>query len=210
MKELNKYNIKEFKNFVLGEFSCKCHKFCNGFPVLFSYDLAKNLQTIRDYFKKRLYITSGIRCQKWNDLQKNSIKNSLHTKGCAVDFYVSGISYKKLDEYVKKLPYYNNSYNICNNVMHYQINPPKEEKNSYMGEFPTLPLNGYFRKGNKGNEVKKLQKFLNWSNNSKLNIDGLIGNKTINEVKRFQKNVRIKQDGLFGKNSLKKAKEYKK
>lgn len=93
--------------------------------------------------------------------------------------------------------------------MHYQINPPKEEKNSYMGEFPTLPLNGYFRKGNKGNEVKKLQKFLNWSNNSKLNIDGLIGNKTINEVKRFQKNVHIKQDGLFGKNSLKKLKNIK-
>ena len=82
--------------------------------------------------------------------------------------------------------------------------------NTYTGVFPKLPSIGYFKNGDKGTEVKNLQRFLNWAVNAKLSVDGIIGNKTISAVKNFQKIVGIKQDGLYGKNSLAKAKEFKK
>lgn len=78
-------------------------------------------------------------------------------------------------------------------------------KFNYSYELPKLPERSYFKNGDRGVEVKKLQRFLNWANNSKLDVDGIIGVKTINEVKKFQKNVKIKEDGLFGNNSMIKA-----
>ena len=43
-----------------------------------------------------------------------------------------------------------------------------------------------------------------------LKIGPKIGNKTINSVKKFQKNKGLTVDGLFGKKSLTKAKEVRK
>lgn len=82
----------------------------------------------------------------------------------------------------------------------------------YKGEFyqknlPTLPTRGYFKKGDTGANVKLLQQLLNFLNGDKLVVDGIIGNKTINSVKKFQKNHGLSVDGLFGKKSLSKAKE---
>ena len=51
---------------------------------------------------------------------------------------------------------------------------------------------------------------LNWANDCKLGIDGVIGNNTISQIKTFQKKVGIYADGLFGKSSLEKAKTYTK
>lgn len=85
-----------------------------------------------------------------------------------------------------------------------------ETTKKYSGTFPVLPSNGYFKKGNKGVQVKNLQKFLNWANGSKLTIDGVIGENTIKQIKLFEKNVKILQDGFFGKKCLEKAKEYTK
>ena len=95
------------------------------------------------------------------------------------------------------------------------------ENKHYSGEYPTLPARGYFyckynNKTNKyihtdkGNEVKKLQLFLNWALDCNLNIDGCYGLNTEKYVKRFQKTVGITQDGQFGKKSLLKAKEFTK
>lgn len=82
----------------------------------------------------------------------------------------------------------------------------------YSGAFPKLPKRGYFKKGDKGTEVKKLQKFLNWFGNYKLKIDGEIGTLTESAIKKFQKSkpTQLKADGLFGKKSLAKAKSIKK
>ncbi len=85
-----------------------------------------------------------------------------------------------------------------------------ESKKTYDGVFPKLPNRGYFKKNDKGNEVKNLQKFINWSIDAKLSVDGIIGYKTIEAIKLFQKKVNLKQDGLFGKDSLSKAKTYTK
>lgn len=87
---------------------------------------------------------------------------------------------------------------------------PTPAKKKYTGTFPTLPSRGYFQYWDKGTQVKYLQQFLNWANGDKLEVDGILGNKTLASVKKFQKATGIEQDGLFGKNSLSKAKSYTK
>lgn len=212
-KHLTKDNVKDFKNFDYKEFACKCGgKYCNGYPVAFSYDLAKNLQNIREHFGKPLVITSAIRCYTWN-IKNDGASDSRHKKGWAVDFYINGVTYDELAQYVKTLPYFHYCYRVVKtqDVIHYDITPPAyEEKKGYFGTFPVLPKRGYFKKWDKGQEVKNLQMFLNWSNSTKLKVDGILGNDTIKEIKVFQKSNGLKVDGLFGKNCLKKAKEIKK
>lgn len=83
-------------------------------------------------------------------------------------------------------------------------------KKTYSGTFPKLPTRGYFQSGDKGTQVKYLQKFLNWYGNYKLDVDGEIGAKTVSAVKKFQSSVKITIDGYFGKTSLAKAKTVKK
>ena len=83
-------------------------------------------------------------------------------------------------------------------------------KKAYTGTFPVLPSRGYFKIGDKGTQVKTLQKFLNWYGNYKLEVDGDFGVKTLAAVKDFQKKTKLVVDGLFGKNSLAKAKTIKK
>ena len=85
-----------------------------------------------------------------------------------------------------------------------------ETAKAYTGTFPTLPERGYFQKGDKGTQVKNLQKFLNWCIGAGLTVDGEFGNNTQNAVETYQKTYGLKVDGLFGSNSLTKAKTIKK
>ena len=71
-------------------------------------------------------------------------------------------------------------------------------------------MRGYFKKGDKGANVRLLQQLLNWLNNCNLDVDGDVGPLTIAQVKIFQKNNGLAVDGLFGKKSLAKAKTIKK
>ena len=126
-KPLTKDNAKDFKNFKYSEFKCHCGgKYCNGYPVAFSYELTKNLQNIRNHFKKAVHITSPIRCERWNKIQ-GGVANSKHKKGWACDFYINGVSYNTLANYVKKLSYFNYCYKIKpnQNLIHFDIIPPE-------------------------------------------------------------------------------------
>ena len=92
-------------------------------------------------------------------------------------------------------------------------------KKGYTGDFPTLPIRGYYKKGD-GYEtltsaaiaiqIKRVQSFLNWAVGSGLTVDGDYGEKTAAACIKFQKVVGITADGQFGKNTLAKAKTYKK
>lgn len=87
----------------------------------------------------------------------------------------------------------------------------KWDENHYSGEYPKLPSRGYFKKGDKGKEVIKLQKLLNWALDIKLQLDGSYGPITKDAVVRFEKLVGAKKkNGLFGENDLKSAKAYTK
>ena len=82
-------------------------------------------------------------------------------------------------------------------------------KKAYTGTFPKIPKRGYFKKGDKGTQVKNLQKFLRWYGYS-ISTDGRCGPKTISTIKKFQKAIGVKADGRFGKKTLEKAKTIKK
>ena len=82
-------------------------------------------------------------------------------------------------------------------------------KKAYSGTFPKLPKRGYFKKGDKGTQVKRLQKLLKWCGYS-VTTGGTYGAKTIKAVKKLQKKLGLKQDGKFGKKTLAKAKQLKK
>ena len=88
--------------------------------------------------------------------------------------------------------------------------PKPSTKKKYSGTFPKLPLRGYFKIGDKGEQVKLLQKFLNWALGIKLVVDGILGAKTFAAVKKFEKLTGLAQDGLFGKKCLAKAKVFTK
>ena len=69
----------------------------------------------------------------------------------------------------------------------------------------TLPK-GVVRRGSKGDDVKALQRFLNWCIGCGLTIDGECGAKTTHAIKLFQKQYKLTIDGVFGEKSLAKAK----
>lgn len=75
-------------------------------------------------------------------------------------------------------------------------------KKPYTGKMPS----GTIKKGGKGTQVKRLQKFLNWCINAKLDVDGKAGENTIKAVCIYQKTYKLDVDGVFGAASLKKAK----
>lgn len=81
-------------------------------------------------------------------------------------------------------------------------------QSTYLDVLPKLPSRGYFKKGDKGKEVEKLQKFLNWALRIKLQTDGHLGNITFDAIKRYERTVNNKDNGLFGVNDLAKAKVY--
>ena len=84
--------------------------------------------------------------------------------------------------------------------------PVKSTKKGYSGAFPSLPKKGYLCKGDKGEQVKRLQRFLNWFGGYGLDVDGSFGALTKKAVEKFQKAAKIKIDGYFGEESLRAAK----
>ena len=215
----NEWGTK-YPNFKKNEFKCPCGK-CNGYGEGIASTLVKTLQDLRNKYDKGITITSGYRCSTHNK-KVGGTTNSKHTQGLAADFYMSGFNSQSTRVNVinelKKTKYYryaycnvNGNYPNMGNVVHIDTKlVDTDEKKTYTGTFPTLPSRGYFKKGDTGTQVKNLQKFLNWANDCKLSVDGVIGNNSISQIKAFQKKVNLTQDGLFGKSSLNKAKSYKK
>lgn len=76
------------------EFKCGCSgRYCNGYNGKeVSTSLLNILEKLRSYYGRPIVITSGIRCQKYNDSLRGSIKTSAHIQGKAADIYIRGIT----------------------------------------------------------------------------------------------------------------------
>lgn len=88
--------------------------------------------------------------------------------------------------------------------------PKRSGQKRYTGALPLLPVRDYFKKGDKGLQVKRLQRFLNWAVDADLTVDGDFGNKTLAAVKLYQETYELEVDGFFGIKSLAKAETIKK
>lgn len=78
----------------------------------------------------------------------------------------------------------------------------------YTGAWPKLPSRGYFQKGDKGPEVKKVQKILTWAGYpcGAAGADGIYGAATEKAVRAFEKAQGLSITGKFGPKCLTKAK----
>lgn len=87
---------------------------------------------------------------------------------------------------------------------------PTSAKKGYAGAFPVLPSKGYLGYGDRGEQVERLQRFLNWYGSYGLAVDGSLGPNTVAALKKFQAAEKLEMDGRFGPASLKRAKAVKK
>lgn len=76
-------------------------------------------------------------------------------------------------------------------------------KGAYTGKLPTKPV----KKGNKGENVKRVQTFLNWCLDAGLKVDGVAGKATDKWIRKWQSKYGLKADGTFGSKSKAKAQQ---
>ena len=123
---MNDADWKKSKYFKKSEFKCNCNgKYCDGYGDGVSKQLVTDMNNIRSYFKKPITITSGVRCQKYNDSLKGSSKTSKHIEGKACDFWFSGMNKQEVINYCKTLSSYGYSYtneDNMKNAVHYNTN----------------------------------------------------------------------------------------
>lgn len=88
-------NWNDFPNFKPIEFTCPCGK-CAMSTVEgvsdMDYKLLFILQSVRNKYGKSVAITSGARCDAYNNSLQGAVKGSYHTKKKACDFYIAGIT----------------------------------------------------------------------------------------------------------------------
>ena len=74
----------EIKYFKKQEFSCKCGKYCDGYPSEIDMDMVKIADKIRAKIGKPISINSGLRC-KTHNANVGGVSNSQHLLGKAAD-----------------------------------------------------------------------------------------------------------------------------
>lgn len=82
----------------------------------------------------------------------------------------------------------------------------------YKDALPKIPARGWFAKGDKGEEVKKMQKCVNWANSGSivapLKVDGEVGALTIAAVSFMEEAHHMTIDGEFGNKCLELIKKF--
>ena len=124
-----------------------------------------------------------------------SVGSTVIANGGGVSKKKYALSYNKIDGYGRP-PYRTESI------------IKKLTKSAYKEAFPVVPP--VIKIKSTGEQVKKLQKFLNWYGDYGLTVDGDCGKKTTKAIKMFQKAEKLTVDGEFGPKSLAAAKTIKK
>lgn len=178
----------------LGKTGCGklCDAFCNVIKSAgYETGVYANLSTLNNYLPTDLYKRWAIWLAQYSS--KNDFAHPVIAWQYSSSGKVSGLPGRiDVNRYYGKTP---------------TPIPPTPQK--YKGKFPIIPKRGYFMKGDKGEQVKNLQRLLEWLGYSvgKSGVDGDYGRDTSNAVYKyeFDYNLRYK-DGEWGRECQEKAK----
>lgn len=164
-----------------------CDSFCRTIKMAnYKTGVYANLSTLNAYLPSDLYKKWPIWCAQY--ASRCDYKHTLYMWQYTSGGRVPGISGRIDMNYL------------------YGYEPAPVPKDKYHGTLPKIPKRGWFASGDKGEQVKLLQKFLNWYGQYGLAVDGEVGRKTINAVKMYQGREKLKVDGGFGPECLARAK----
>ena len=163
-----------------------CETFCRTVKMAgYKTGVYANLSTLNAFLPSDLYKRTLIWCAQYAN--RCDYKHDLYMWQYSSSGRVSGIPGRIDMDYL------------------YGTDPKPVPKDTYHGTLPKLPHRGWFSSGDKGEQVKLLQKFLNWYGHYGLDVDGEVGRKTIDAVRRYQGREKLKVDGAFGSECLKHA-----
>ena len=110
----------EIKYFTREEFKCPCPR-CGGFPVEPDQTLVELADDVREHFGLPMIPSSGVRCQAHNDELPNSVPNSRHVRGKALDFCIPGKTSAQILGYVNGHVSVNYAYAIDSSYVHMDV-----------------------------------------------------------------------------------------
>lgn len=178
----------------IGKQRCKqiCEAFCRTIKIA-GYEpmVYANLSTLTGYIASDIYKTRKIWVAQY--APKCSYKHPVYAWQYTSGGSVSGIQ-GRVD---------------MNHVYGSETKPSKPEKlTTYPGKLPVLPARGWFTSGDRGDQVKLMQLFLNWFfGYERLDPDGEVGRLTMEAVRDYEGIEKLKPiDGLFGEKCLERAK----
>lgn len=103
------------------EMRCKCGgRYCNGFPTEPQQLLMELADRARQYFGRPAHVVSGLRCQRWNQIQ-GGVANSQHMYGEAMDIRIDGVTADQLLAFFQKQPEVRYCYKINSTNVHFDI-----------------------------------------------------------------------------------------
>jgi len=212
-------NVQLTKNFNSNEFQCK--GVGHNHETKIDVELVKQLQefmNLNGYTKA--IISSGYRCKEQNKKVGGS-DGSQHVKGKAVDicFYegnkkvlAKNVCCKAQDFEFKGIAYIDAYHVHLDNRTLGKYRG--DERNGYSNNVPNGDFYAYFnvpretynlerllKKGDKGEDVGKLQERLNQLGYNCGKIDKIFGKNVEKSVKKFQKANKLTQDGIVGKDT---------
>lgn len=176
----------------------KLHEFrCNdgSDTVKFDWYVVNMLESARKFFEKPINITSAYRTESYNQ-KIGGAYGSYHTKGRAVDCYISGQSPSLLAKFfeshgMKGVGCYYDSLFVHVDSRTSKFLWKNQSETKVSTHLPTI------RTGSSGQDVKDAQRLLNLAG-AKLTEDGIFGTNTSKEVKNFQSAKGLDVDGIIG------------
>ncbi len=189
-------NINVTDNFKLSEFQCSD----GSDTIKFDWYIVNALEAARQFFAQKISLSSAYRTEAYNT-KIGGATGSYHTKGRAVDCYISGQSPSLLAKYFEAYGmkgvgcYYDDRFCHVDSrtSTFYWENQSTKTVSTHL---PTI------RSGSNGQDVKDLQRLLNLSG-TKISEDGIFGIGTDKEVRNFQRTAGLAVDGIVGKNTWK-------
>ena len=184
-------NVNLTEHFKLSEFRCSD----GSDTIKFDWYVVNALEAARKFFNKPLVISSAYRTTAYNT-KIGGAYGSLHTKGKAVDCYISGQSPSLLAKFFEARGmkgvgcYYDDLFvHVDSRTSEFLWKNQSETKVGT--HLPTI------RTGSSGQDVKDAQRLLNLAG-AKLTEDGIFGMNTSKEVKNFQSAKGLDADGIIG------------